>query len=223
MARKSKLLFLWPTMFRSGMLIFPNLTQLDLTGPYEILCRMPGSEVFARNADVAKKLESEADEIVRTTRSTVRRVPGTEIFCRIVEIADDAADALEEAAFLAAVTVDGGTKVQPPVPLVELADLVLEGARSFLRAVEAAPLIHRGGGRVPVQAFLEAVDRLVTIEHQTDAKERNVTIALMASPIDSRQLYLVGAITHHLEAAADSLLRASLTLRDHILGEVMFD
>ncbi|HEX3952603.1 MAG TPA: DJ-1/PfpI family protein [Stellaceae bacterium] len=31
--------------FRSGMLIFPNLTQLDLTGPYEILARLPGSAV----------------------------------------------------------------------------------------------------------------------------------------------------------------------------------
>jgi len=30
---------------RCGMLVFPNLTQLDLTGPYEILCRMPGSKV----------------------------------------------------------------------------------------------------------------------------------------------------------------------------------
>lgn len=27
--------------FRSGMLLFPNLTQLDLTGPYEILARAP--------------------------------------------------------------------------------------------------------------------------------------------------------------------------------------
>jgi len=32
--------------FRSGMLIFPNLTQLDLTGPYEILARMPGAEAL---------------------------------------------------------------------------------------------------------------------------------------------------------------------------------
>ena len=24
--------------------MFPNMTQLDLTGPYEILARMPGSE-----------------------------------------------------------------------------------------------------------------------------------------------------------------------------------
>jgi cyclohexyl-isocyanide hydratase len=32
--------------FRSGMLIFPNLTQLDLTGPYEILARVPGAEAL---------------------------------------------------------------------------------------------------------------------------------------------------------------------------------
>lgn len=32
------------TPFRSGMLVFPNLTQLDLTGPYEILARLPGAE-----------------------------------------------------------------------------------------------------------------------------------------------------------------------------------
>ncbi|HLY45237.1 MAG TPA: DJ-1/PfpI family protein [Stellaceae bacterium] len=31
--------------FRSGMLLFPNMTQLDLTGPYEILSALPGSEV----------------------------------------------------------------------------------------------------------------------------------------------------------------------------------
>ena len=32
------------TTLRSGMLVFPNLTQLDLTGPYEVLARLPGAE-----------------------------------------------------------------------------------------------------------------------------------------------------------------------------------
>jgi cyclohexyl-isocyanide hydratase len=32
------------TRFRSGMLVFPNMTQLDLTGPYEVLARLPGAE-----------------------------------------------------------------------------------------------------------------------------------------------------------------------------------
>jgi cyclohexyl-isocyanide hydratase len=34
------------TRFRSGMLVFPNLTQLDLTGPYEVLARIPGAETL---------------------------------------------------------------------------------------------------------------------------------------------------------------------------------
>jgi cyclohexyl-isocyanide hydratase len=32
--------------WRSGMLVFPNLTQLDLTGPYEVLARLPGAETL---------------------------------------------------------------------------------------------------------------------------------------------------------------------------------
>ncbi len=32
---------------RSGMLVFPNLTQLDLTGPYEVLVRLPRAETPA--------------------------------------------------------------------------------------------------------------------------------------------------------------------------------
>ena len=32
--------------FTSGMLVFPDLTQLDLTGPYEVLARLAG--VLAR-------------------------------------------------------------------------------------------------------------------------------------------------------------------------------
>jgi cyclohexyl-isocyanide hydratase len=31
---------------RSGLLVFPNLTQLDLIGPYEVLARLPGAETL---------------------------------------------------------------------------------------------------------------------------------------------------------------------------------
>ena len=34
------------TRLRSGLLVFPNLTQLDLTGPYEVLARLPGAETL---------------------------------------------------------------------------------------------------------------------------------------------------------------------------------
>jgi cyclohexyl-isocyanide hydratase len=32
--------------FRIGFLLFPNLTQLDLTGPYEVLSKIRGAELF---------------------------------------------------------------------------------------------------------------------------------------------------------------------------------
>ena len=39
-----------------GMLIFPRLTQLDMTGPYEVLARLPNTKVHlvARTLDPVK-------------------------------------------------------------------------------------------------------------------------------------------------------------------------
>lgn len=39
-----------------GMLLYPGLTQLDLTGPYEVLHRLPGAEVHLvwKNTDVVR-------------------------------------------------------------------------------------------------------------------------------------------------------------------------
>jgi uncharacterized protein Yka (UPF0111/DUF47 family) len=179
-------------------------------------------EALAQHAAQAKLWESRADDIVKEMRATVHRISGTEVFCRIVETADDAADNLEDGMFLARLLFDGKPPAELPEPLLVLADLVAEGARAFRRTMETAQYVRRDGERDAVQRFLEAADRVVTVEHQTDERERAVTTALMKTPLDSRELYLLTGIAHHLEAAADALLRASLKLRDHILGNVMF-
>ena len=33
--------------FRVVFILYPRLTQLDFTGPYEVLARMPGADVIA--------------------------------------------------------------------------------------------------------------------------------------------------------------------------------
>ena len=35
-----------------GMLCYPRLTQLDVTGPYEVLSRMPNAEVYILWKDI---------------------------------------------------------------------------------------------------------------------------------------------------------------------------
>jgi uncharacterized protein Yka (UPF0111/DUF47 family) len=180
------------------------------------------SDALAQQAARAKQCESRADGVVNTLRSTARRISGTEIFCRIVATADDAADELEDAVFQTRLLFDSAPPRELPEPLLVLADLLVDGTQAFRRTMEAAQFVHRGGERDAVQRFLEAADRIVVIEHQTDDRQRAVIAALMKAPIDPRQLYLLTDIAHHLEAAADALLHASLTLRDHILGEVTF-
>jgi uncharacterized protein Yka (UPF0111/DUF47 family) len=179
-------------------------------------------DALVQNALQAKLAESRADDIVRETRRTVRRIPGMDVFCRILEVADDAADDLEEASFLAGLLKGCAGTSELPASLLALANCAADGAQVFQRTIVAAKHVHRGGERENMQRFLEAVDRMVTIEHQTDEQERAVSVALVRSEIDPRRLHLVSGVANHLEAAADALLRASLMLRDHVMGEVMF-
>lgn len=179
------------------------------------------AEALAQHAVRAKLWESRADTVVKELRSTVRRIAGTEVFCRIVETADDAADHLEDAAFLAQLLFGSARPDALPEPLLVLADLLADGAQAFRRTMEQAQYVRRGGEREAVQRFLETAERVVTVEHQTDERERAVMTMLMSATLDCRQLHMLSAIAHHLEAAADALLRASLKLRDHVLGEVM--
>jgi len=65
--------------FRIGFLLFPRFTQLDLTGPYEILSRMPGGELHL----VAKMLDPVRSDrglqIVPTT--TLAACPPLDLVC----------------------------------------------------------------------------------------------------------------------------------------------
>ncbi len=40
-----------PTAFRIVFILYPRLTQLDFTGPYEVLARMPGAEAIIASKD----------------------------------------------------------------------------------------------------------------------------------------------------------------------------
>ena len=55
-----------------------------------------------------------------------------------------------------------------------------------------------------------------------DERHRADTTVLMNANLEYRQVHLLSAIDQHLEEAADALMRASLKLRDHVLGDVMF-
>jgi len=177
-------------------------------------------DLVERTVVRARKWEHRADELVNRCRAAHGRGDAPGPVLDLLINADDVADGLEETLFwmsLLPATVAAGISGL----LNDLASLVLQGAQEYLKAVENARRLHRGSPREHVADFLEAVDRTLTVEHETDNAHRRVQASVLDFAGDFKQWHLVNSIADKLEEAADALLRSALGLRDYILSEVL--
>jgi uncharacterized protein Yka (UPF0111/DUF47 family) len=172
----------------------------------------------AKRARHARAFEHDADQLVVDTREAVRRRPDYTVFLRLLEVADDAADELEDAAFLLDLdTLDG----KPFEALQVLADLLAQASQEWIKAVGHASQIGRAASHAETEEFLTAIDRISAFEHQADDAERTLTVTTIKHARDFRQLHLFTALGGKFEAAADALKHAALILRDHVLEDVI--
>jgi uncharacterized protein Yka (UPF0111/DUF47 family) len=176
------------------------------------------TDAAARRVKRARRFEHDADQLVVATRGAVRRRPDFGIFLAILEAADDAADELEDAAFLLDLNTLQGKPLQA---LQTLADLLAEASQEWIKALGHATQIGRGAVRAETEDFLTAIDRVSALEHRADDAERALTVSAVEHAQDFRQLHLFTAIGTRFEAAADALKHASLMLRDHVLEDVI--
>jgi len=68
-----------PSTFSVGMILFPNLTQLDLTGPYEVFVRLPETRVYLIGAELAP-IRAEHGLMIGVD-TTFDRAPALDILC----------------------------------------------------------------------------------------------------------------------------------------------
>jgi uncharacterized protein Yka (UPF0111/DUF47 family) len=171
-----------------------------------------------KRARRARRYEHDADQLVSETRAAVLRRPDFAIFRSLMEAADDAADALEDAVFFLALDALEGK----PMPLLQnLADLLVEHAQEWVKALGDGEQIGRVAGTDETEDFLAAFDRIADLEHQADDAERALTANAVRNARDFRQLHLFTAIGSRLEAASDALRHASLILHEHVLKDVL--
>lgn len=169
----------------------------------------------------ARDWEHQGDGLVRRSAELAngRQIP--EALTTLVRKADDIADSLEEASFLLGLLPRVPQDAEILKPTRELAALVVESAQELVKCVAAAALVGRGAERDDVQDFLEAVNRVVTIERETDVAERRVTETLVERAADPRQLHLFSELVKCLEKSTDAMARSAVALRDFALGEAM--
>jgi cyclohexyl-isocyanide hydratase len=65
--------------FRIGLLLFPDITQLDMTGPYEVFTKFPGAEVHLVAASMAPVEANGGMRILPTT--TYAACPQLDLVC----------------------------------------------------------------------------------------------------------------------------------------------
>ncbi len=173
----------------------------------------------------ARRFEHDADQFVLAVREIVRRRPGHAPLLALVEAADDAADHLEECAFLLELLARSKPSGAALTALGALAELLLEAAEEWVKTLAHAPHVGRAadaaGTQDDVDDFLTAIDRVSDLEHQADDAERALTYAAVQHAEDFRQLHLYAEMGGGLEEAADALKRASFLARDHILGAML--
>lgn len=181
---------------------------------------------------LARDFEHDADQLLVQARELVRRRQDQSLLVKLLETADDAADYLEEAAFLVHLLAPTSPAPEPRDALAALAHTLLSAAQEWVKTVANAAHVDRpkwdvrGDGSAfqdDAGDFLAAVDRVAALEHQADDAERALTIAAVQHARDFRQLHLLAEIGGSLEAAADALKRASLMAHEHVLGSLLRD
>ena len=180
-----------------------------------------GAGALERNAQRAKEWERRADELVNRARSATKHPGSAEPFRVIVEAADDVADELEEAAFRLTLLPRNGAAIPVKADLLPLAELLVQAAQEYVKLVETARIVRRGGAREDMQDFLDATHRIMALERDTDAAQRDIEAALATDAQDFRVLHVLSEATKNLEQAADALMHCSLRMRDYVLSQAM--
>ena len=121
-----------------------------------------------------------ADDLLSRVRSAGGERIEAKTSVEILRVADDAADDLEEAIFLLTLWARPASHVMNALALSaesrevlgEVGHLIVDTAREYLKVVENARQIDRGSPREEMADFLQAVDRTISLEHQTDDAHR---------------------------------------------------
>jgi uncharacterized protein Yka (UPF0111/DUF47 family) len=174
-------------------------------------------------AERAKRWETKADDIVSQARHSQRHMPDSDAIRTLLVQADDVADGLEDAIFLLTLLPDQEPGRRAVETLQELAELSASSAQEYVKCLEVARDIRRSGTREDVRQFLVAVDRVITLEHESDESERRAKAEMLRTADTFRVLHVLSRIARALEESVDALARCALMLRDSVMSEVLVE
>ncbi|WP_310389493.1 DUF47 domain-containing protein [Roseateles sp.] len=179
-------------------------------------------EAAAKLAQRAKAWERQADHLVMQARERARRQPRWAQFARLLETADDAADALEECAFLLGLIAEHhhqGWNRELRDLLSQLAQAVLHATQEQVRAVAVARGLNGASEAAEHDEFVASTWQVLRAERQCDELLRAAKRCMAAEVSNAAALMLVNDLANQLELASDRLLVAAYALRELVFSK----
>jgi uncharacterized protein Yka (UPF0111/DUF47 family) len=165
--------------------------------------------------------EARADQLLNDARDDVKRFQRPQSLVDFLEYADDAVDELEEGASLLELFALIRPQGLPMIELRQLADMALASSQELVKAIECAATITRADVRDDLDDFLQALERLVALEHQADEQVRLLRRRIICDVRDPCALHLLHQLSQALETATDAYAHAGQSLRRYLMEEVI--
>jgi uncharacterized protein Yka (UPF0111/DUF47 family) len=166
----------------------------------------------------AVRIEQKADRIAIEARKEVTRLNARPVIAQLVDCVEDAIDELEQAAFIASLapTGVGSALLGALAGLCGVAVAATEAAASGLVAAAEVPK----GRRADSEDALAAIVRLIEVEHDADARERQVTAQVFAGGLDVATSLTVLELARAIERATDRFAGFGHLLRRYIMADL---
>jgi uncharacterized protein Yka (UPF0111/DUF47 family) len=177
-------------------------------------------DLLERHAKRAKLWESRADQLVMQLRILSRRIEDAEFFFTLIHTADDALDFLEEASFFTTVLSTVPRSRNADRQLADMADIATRGSQEYLKVLLSAQSLHKGYSQDEMQDFLEAVNRVIGLEHDCDEALRKAVKTIFRESRDFRELEIYRELARLIEESTNSLMKSVYIMHDHIIGEM---
>lgn len=172
---------------------------------------------FVKLAKRAAAWESKADVIFNTARAEARRIGKSSTLLRFFERADDAADHLEDAVAMLPLIAGVVTVARDMEPVRQMTDQMVESVQEFIRCLENGINVSRSDTQADMDDFLNAVDRMVDLEHQADDLFRSAREKVVVTADNFRELFLLMELANMIESATNSLNHGAQILRTSIM------
>lgn len=188
---------------------------------FEYIGTAGGNDLVKRFASRAVRWEARADQLLNEARDDVKRFRRPVSLLRFLESADDAVDELEEAASVLELLAVIPHRNAPMSDLCRLADIALACSQELVKSIECAGSISRSDVRDDLDDFLQALERLIALEHQADEQVRQIRRRILSDFDDARSIYLLLHLAQALEASTDAYAHAGQALRGYLMEEVI--